>query len=200
MTKIFGVTGGIGSGKSTVCEILESFGARVFRADDVGKQVMTDDYHVRQEISEAFGVDSYSLGGELNTEYLARVVFADPEQVQAIEAIVHPRVLGLFGEAKSMARRDGIPSLVLESALMFQSGACELVDLVIVVDTPDRARIARVVERDGVVEADVRARMAHQLSRYEMRKGADHIIENSGSLHELRDTVADLYRRIIADL
>ncbi len=197
VTKTLGITGGIGSGKSTVCDILESFGVRIFNADDVGKRLMTDSHEVRQEITDMFGVDSYTVGGELNTAYLADVVFADPERVRAINAIVHPRVLAAFEASASMARRDGINVIVLESALMFQSGADQLVDFVAVVDAPPATRRSRVMERDGVERDAVDARMRHQMYAAELRKRADYVIPNRGSIETLRDNVADLYRRVL---
>jgi len=196
-TRTLGITGGIGSGKSTVCDILETFGARIFKADEVGKRSMTDNYDVRQEVTDMFGVDSYIVGGELNTAYLADVVFADPERVRAINAIVHPRVLAAFEDATSMARRDGINVLVLESALLFQSGGHELVDAVAVVDAPPAIRRARVIERDGIEPEAVDARMRHQTSPAELRRRADHIIQNQRSIDDLRDAVADLYRKVL---
>ena len=195
-TRTLGITGGIGSGKSTVCDILETFGARVFRADDVGKQLMTDDHDVRQEVTDMFGIDSYTVGGELNTAYLADVVFADPERVRAINAIVHPRVLAAFEAAASMARRDGINVLVLESALLFQSGGHELVDAVAVIDAPPAIRRARVIERDGVEREAVDARMRYQMSPAELRKRADFVIPNRGSVDDLNEAVAELYRNL----
>jgi dephospho-CoA kinase len=196
-TRTLGVTGGIGSGKSTVCEILEAFGARVFEADQVGKQLMTENYDVRQEVTDKFGIDSYTPGGKLNAGYLADVVFSDPERVRVINAIVHPRVLSAFEEALSMARRDGISALVLESALMFQSGGHRLVDAVIAVDTKPSLRKGRVMERDGVTSEDVDSRMQHQMPTDEVRKRADYVVTNNGSTDNLRDAVADVYRRFL---
>ncbi|MFV1979835.1 MAG: dephospho-CoA kinase [Rhodothermia bacterium] len=195
--RTLGITGGIGSGKSTVCDILETFGARIFKADDVGKQSMTDNRDVRQEVTDMFGVDSYKVGGKLNTAYLAEVVFADPERVRAINAIVHPRVLAAFEDAASMARRDGINVLVLESALLFQSGGHELVDSVAVVDAPPAIRRLRVIERDGIEREAVDARMRHQMSAAELRKRADYVIRNHRSIEDLRDAVAELYRIVL---
>ena len=197
VTKTLGVTGGIGSGKSTVCDILETFGARIFKADDVGKQLMTENHDVRQEVTDMFGVDSYTVGGELNTAFLADVIFADAERVRAINAIVHPRVLAAFEAAASMARRDGMQVLVLESALMFQSGGHKLVDSVAVVDASPAHRRSRVMDRDGVDREAVNQRMQYQMSPAELRKRSDHVIRNNGSIEALKDAVGDLYRRLL---
>jgi dephospho-CoA kinase len=103
VTKTIGVTGGIGSGKSTVCRFLRSFGARVFNADDRAKRIMNDDPEVRQEVIEAFGIDSYTVSGRLNTVYLAREIFSDSEKVKKINAMIHPRVLAAFSSAAETA-------------------------------------------------------------------------------------------------
>ena len=158
---------------------------------------MTDDHQVRHEVTISFGVDSYKLGGELNTDYLAKKVFANQERVAAINAIVHPRVLSAFQDARSMAIKDGIRLLVLESALLFQSGGHELVDYVVVVDAPASMRVGRVVARDDVEEKEVKARMRYQMKPAEMRRKADFVIHNRGSRDSLVESVADVYHRIV---
>ncbi|MFC2085753.1 dephospho-CoA kinase [Bacteroidota bacterium] len=197
VTTTLGVTGGIGSGKSTVCDILATLGARIFRADDVGKQLMIDDQDVRREVTDAFGADSYTSGGELNAAYLSARVFADPDQVQVINTIVHPRVLAAFEIAKTMARREGVPLLALESALLFQSGGHMLVDFVAVVEASPPVRRRRVMARDDVSRAAVEARMRFQMEPEELRRRADYLIPNQGSIDELRDAVSNLYQQLV---
>ncbi|HUF08808.1 MAG TPA: dephospho-CoA kinase [Rhodothermales bacterium] len=197
MTKTIGVTGGIGSGKSTVCKFLQSFGARIFNADDLAKRIMNDDLQVRQEVIDAFGVDSYTVSGRLNTGYLAKEIFSDTEHVKRINAIVHPRVLAAFSSAAEMARRDGVGLMVMEAALIYESGADELLDYVVVVDAPADARLARVSERDGVSKEEVAARMRHQLDPEELARRADFVIRNDGSLEDLRNKVAVVVRKVI---
>ncbi len=193
-----GVTGGIGSGKSTVCRLLEALGARVFYADEVAKRLMAEDPALRQAIREAFGPESYGPDGRLNRAYLAKRVFHDPEALRQLNALVHPRVLAAFEQAREQATRDQVPLLVLEAALLFESGADRLVDHVLVVEAPEAERIRRVTERDGISPEQVRARMQHQLSPEELRRRADFVIENTGSLETLRQQVENLYRQLTA--
>lgn len=198
LTRTIGVTGGIGSGKSTVCRYLKSFGARVFNADERAKRIMTNDLQVRQQIIDAFGVDSYTISGHLNTVYLAREIFSDADKVTRINAIIHPRVLADFSSAAEMARKDGVGLMVMEAALIYESGADELLDYVVVVDSPAESRIERVARRDEASKADVAARMRHQLTSDELLRRADFVILNDGSLEDLRSKVAELVREVLS--
>lgn len=192
--KTLGVTGGIGSGKSAVCDILADLGARIFVADDEAKRIMEQHPEVRADIREAFGAKSYDEEGRLNRAHLARHVFGREEHVQQINAIVHPRVFEAFERAKAKARDENVDLLVHEAALIFEAGGEEHLDAVLVVDAPEELRIRRVVERDDVRPAQVRARMAHQLPPHELRRRADYVIENVGSLDDLRMQVQRVYR------
>lgn len=194
--RTLGVTGGIGSGKSTVCRLLEALGARIFYADEVAKRLMVEDPGLRHAIVEAFGPQSYQPDGQLNRAYLAARVFHDPEALRQLNALVHPRVLAAFKQAREQAARERVPLLVLEAALLFESGADQLVDHVLVVDAPEAERIRRVVARDGMAPEQVRARMRHQLPPEVLRQRADFVIENTGSLEALRHQVATLYRQL----
>lgn len=195
--KTLGVTGGIGSGKTTVCHMLESMGARVFYADMVAKQLMETDPKVRAEIVEAFGPESYTESGALNRSYLSDKVFGNDDLVAKINKIVHPRVFARFEEEKTRAKKDGVKLLVEEAALIFESGADAHLDVVAVVDSPPYTRIHRVMERDEVPESKVRSRMEHQLPPEELRRRADFIIENDGTIEDLRQQVQQLYDRLV---
>ena len=195
--KTLGVTGGIGSGKTTVCRFLEEQGAKVFYADIEAKRLMQEDPEVRAEIEAAFGPDSYTDDGTLNRAHLAEQVFGDEEQLERLNAIVHPRVFASFEQAKERAREEDVPLLVHEAALIFEAGGDEHVDAVAVVDAPEDERVARVVERDEVTPDQVRARMGHQLPPEELRRRADYVIENDGTLDDLREQTISLYRRVV---
>jgi len=188
-----GVTGGIGSGKTTVCGFLEEQGARVFYADVEAKRLMQEDPSVRDAVAEAFGSAVYREDDGLNRAYLADQVFGDAEQVERLNAIVHPRVFEAFEAAKKRAADGGIPLLVHEAALLFEAGGDEHVDVTAVVLAPEADRIAWVTERDDVSPEQVRDRMQHQLSQDELRERADYVLENDGTLDDLRRKTVDLY-------
>lgn len=194
-----GVTGGIGSGKTTVCGFLEEQGARVFYADIEAKRLMQENDAVRAEITDAFGTGAYADDGSLNRAYLADQVFGDAEQVERLNAIVHPRVFAAFEAAKKRAAEDDVGLLVHEAALLFEAGGDAHVDVTAAVLAPDADRIAWVTERDDVTPSQVRARMSHQLSQDELRRRADYVIENDGSLDDLRRKSVDLYWTVVGD-
>ncbi|HHP7238700.1 dephospho-CoA kinase [Longibacter sp.] len=191
-----GVTGGIGSGKTTVCGFLAEQGARVFYADLEAKRLMTEHEGLRADIADAFGDESFKDDGSLNRKHLADVVFQSPDRVERINALVHPRVHEAFAEAAERAEEEGVEVLVHEAALIFESGGDEHLDAVAVVVAPDDDRIARVVERDDTTADDVRARMTHQLPQEELRRRADYVIENDGTLDDLRRKSVDLYHSV----
>jgi dephospho-CoA kinase len=197
--KTLGVTGGIGSGKTTVCRFLEAEGAKVFYADIEAKRLMRDDPDARAAIKAAFGPASYTGGGSLNRAYLADQVFNDPDRLERLNAIVHPLVFEAFETAKERAADEGVPLLVHEAALLFEAGGDAHVDATAVVDAPEADRIARVVERDEVAPEQVRARMAHQLPPAELRRRADYVIDNDGTLDDLRTASIALYHAIVDD-
>ena len=192
-----GVTGGIGSGKTTVCGFLEEKGARVFYADTEAKRLMQEDEAVRNAIVEEFGSEAYGKDGDLNRTYLAEQVFGDDEQIERLNTIVHPHVFESFEATKERAEEEGVDLLVHEAALLFEAGGDEHVDVTAAVVAPDADRIAWVTERDDVTPEQVRARMGHQLPQDELRRRADHVIENNGSLEDLRQKSVDLYWAVV---
>jgi dephospho-CoA kinase len=194
-----GVTGGIGSGKTTVCGFLEEQGARVFYADVEAKRLMQDDEAVRAAIIDAFGEAAYTADGTLDRAVLADRVFGDAEQLERLNAIVHPRVFEAFEAAKERAVEEGVDLLVHEAALLFEAGGDAHVDTTAAVVAPEAERVARVAERDDVTPEQVRARMGHQLPQDELRRRADHVIENDGTLEALRQKSVDLYWTVIGE-
>jgi dephospho-CoA kinase len=194
-----GVTGGIGSGKTTVCGFLEEKGARVFYADVEAKRLMQEDAAVRRKVQEAFGEDTYGDDGSLRRAVLAERVFGDAEQVERLNAIVHPAVFRAFEAAKERAAADDVSLLVHEAALLFEAGGDAHVDATCAVLAPDADRIARVTARDDTTEAQVRDRMQHQLPQSELRRRADYVIDNDGTLDALRRKTAELYWEIAGE-
>lgn len=195
--KILGVTGGIGSGKSAVCALLAEKGARIFYADAVAKRLQLTDERVRGAILDAFGAEAYLADGSLNRAYLAGRVFSSDEDRRRINAIVHPAVARAFEEAVEAARRDGVPLLVKEAALLLDTDT-SLFDAIVVVDAPAEERIRRVTERDGVDPDAVRARIAGQMAPEEMAARADVVLVNDGSLEDLKRKVDRLFEAVLA--
>jgi len=195
--KTLGVTGGIGSGKTTVCRMLVKRGAEVFHADEVGKRILQEDPDARRELVSDFGPEAYDADGVLDRAYVASRVFGDEQAVARINAIVHPRVHAAWAEAVREARSRGVRVLVLESALLARTGGAGRVDRILVVTAPEEARVRRVTGRDGSDPADVRSRMAHQASDFELRGVADYVIENTGTPEDLGREVDSVWRSLM---
>jgi dephospho-CoA kinase len=192
-----GVTGGIGSGKTTVCGFLEEQGAQVFYADIDAKRLMREDPDVQAAIVDAFGEAAYDEEGALDRVYLADRVFGDAEQLDRLNAIVHPHVFETFEAAKARAADTEVSLLVHEAALLFEAGGDEHVDATAAAVAPDADRIDWVTARDDVTPDQVRARMQHQLPQDELRERADYVIENDGSLDDLRRKSVELYWTVV---
>jgi len=192
-----GATGGIGSGKTTVCGFLEEKGARVFYADVEAKRLMQENEAVRAQIADEFGTEAYADDGSLNRTYLADRVFGDAERVERLNAIVHSHVFEAFEAAAGRARDEGLDLLVHEAALLFEAGGEEHVDVTAAVVAPTDDRVTWVTERDDVTPEQVKARMTHQLPQDELRRRADYVIENDGSLEDLRRKSVELYWTVV---
>ena len=195
--RTLGVTGGIGSGKTTVCGFLEEQGARVFYADIEAKRLMREDPDVQAAIVDVFGEAAYDEEGALDRAYLADRAFGDAEQLDRLNAIVHPHVFEAFEAAKARAADEEVSLLVHEAALLFEAGGDEHVDATAAVVAPDADRIDWVTARDDVTPDQVRARMQHQLPQDELREQADYVIENDGSLDDLRRKSVELYWTVV---
>ncbi len=189
--KVVGVTGGIGSGKSTVCKQLESRGAKVFYADEVARDLMVSDPQVREQIVSAFGPDAYSDDGSLDRKYIADRIFSSDEDRAAINRIVHPAVGEAFRRYVSQAREEGVELVVKEAALLLDNDTSDL-DVILVIDAPKVTRIERIAARDGYSIDEIEARMAGQLPSAEMMQLADRVVHNEGTLRELKQAVDNL--------
>ncbi len=192
-----GVTGGIGSGKSLVCQMLEDLGARIVYADLEAKKLMVDNPEVRSEITAAFGQESYLEDGSLNRKHIASKIFGNEEMVAKINSIVHPRMAAVLFEAREKAAEDGIKLLVYEAALIYESGSADRLDAVAVVHTPVDIRIARVTARDSVSAEQVQNRMKHQLPPEDLLKKADFVVRNDSTKEELKERVQSLFKQVM---
>ncbi len=170
------VTGGIGSGKSTVCRMFRVLGIPVFEADKVAKGCMVEDDGLRAAISERFGL-SVIGGAGLDRQALATIVFNDPVALSDLNALVHPVVRKAFAR---WVGEQNTPYVIMEAAILAETGGHTAFDRVILVDAPESVRLARVMERDGVGEEAVLARMRNQASEEERLRIADEVVVNDG--------------------
>ncbi len=170
------ITGGIGSGKSTLCDAFSRAGIPIYNADVEAKRLMMENTKLRTQITTAFGEDAYNEEG-LNRKYISAMVFADSEKLSTLNSIVHPAVMRDF-EMWSAMHAENMPYVILESAILFESGFDACVDLSVAVLAPEELRIMRVVNRDGVTKEQVAARMAAQISEEELNQRADYTVVN----------------------
>jgi dephospho-CoA kinase len=169
-----GLTGGIGSGKSTVAGIFEVLGIPVLYADSVAKKIMHTDPHIRAELQKLFG-DTIFVNDQLDRKKLAAIVFNDPFQLDLLNALVHPAAIDY---AKKWVSVQTTPYCVKEAALFFESGSAEGIDIMIGVSTPQALRIQRVMQRDGISREEVLNKMRSQLDERMKMKLCDRVIIN----------------------
>lgn len=193
MLKI-GITGGIGSGKTTVCRIFEVLGIPVFYADKEAKSLMNTDEILVEGVKETFGQESYSAKGELNRKYLADIVFADDEELKKLNELVHPAVFRAFDAW--IKKQQKAPYVIKEAALLFESGSYKVCDYSILVTSPLELKIQRVMQRDAVSREMVLARMSKQLSEEQKQPMADFILKNDEQLLVIPQ-VLELHRRFM---
>lgn len=170
-----GITGGIGSGKTTACKLFELQGVPVFYADYEAKAAMNTDAILRQDIQATFGEAIYT-NGLLNRKVLAAIVFNNEAELNKLNALVHPAVYRRFDV---WAEKQQTPYVIKEAALLFETGSYKNCDFTVLVKSPEILKIARIIERDSASQDDVLKRMKKQLSDIEKEKLADFIIENN---------------------
>lgn len=189
-----GITGGIGSGKTTVCRIFETLGIPVYSSDERAKSLMVENDNVRSAIESLFGEKAYLPSGQLDRAHLSSLVFEDKNLLEKLNAIVHPAV---FADAEKWhAEQAGVPYTLREAALLVESGSYLSLDKLIVVTAPRSLRIQRVMQRDGVGQREVEARMEKQLPEREKIAKADFVINNDGT-HLIVPQVVDIHRSLL---
>ena len=189
-----GITGGIGSGKSTVCDMLSGYGVAVYVADDRAKELMTESEQLRSALVAAFGEATYD-GGKLNRAYLAESVFSNTEALARLNAIVHPAVMADFDH---WAEEQEGEYVVLESAILFEAGLDDRVDTTVAVMAPKDIRMQRAMQRDGATREQIERRMDNQLSDDRRCTLSKYAIVNI-LLEDLQDDVEQLHRRLCYD-
>ena len=186
-----GLCGTIGSGKSTVCRMFEQLGVATYIADDRAKELMNCDKSLVDSIIKAFGRECY-LNGELNRKYLASQIFTDDSKRLQLNSLVHPEVCRQFCEWADAQSGDYV---IVESAILFESGLKDVVDYTVAVVAPADVAIERAMARDGATREAVLSRMAVQMSAEQLQSRADFTIENI-SLQSTKAQVADVDRAL----
>ena len=189
-----GITGGIGSGKSTVCRMLVERGVALYDADSRAKELMSTSEALRKALIENFGAETFTAEG-LNRAYLAERVFNDKEQLRLLNSLVHPAVIADF---EAWADEQEGHYVVFESAILFEAGLESRVDAVVAVMAPESLRVERVMARDGHSAEQVMARIKNQMSDDERSDRAKYSIVNI-DIEDLEEDVEQLHRRLSYD-
>ena len=190
-----GITGGIGSGKTTVCKIFESLGVPVYYADDRAKWLTENDPDIVAAIKSLFTDDIFK-DGRLDRKKVSSIVFSDKNKLQQLNAIIHPAVFKDAERWQKEQSEKNIPYSLKEAALLFESGSYKELDKIILVSAPLQLRIERVMQRDSTSEEEVLNRINHQMPENEKEKMADFIIKNV-ELEETKKSVLQLHKKLL---
>jgi dephospho-CoA kinase len=193
MRKI-GLTGGIGAGKSAVSQLLASYGAVLVDSDLIAREVVAPGTPGLAAVVAEFGPGILAADGSLNRPALGAIVFADPERLQALNAIVHPLVRDRSAELEAAAAEDA--TVVYDVPLLAENGLAPLYDQVIVVDASEQVRLDRLTRLRGMSEDEARSRMAAQATRDQRLAIADLVVENNGTLEELEQRVKAAWEQL----
>jgi dephospho-CoA kinase len=182
---VIGITGGIGSGKSTVSDYYLSLNHHVLKADDIAKKVMVDNENVKNKIISQFSDECYN-GNILNTKVLAQKVFNNPENIKKLNSIVHPPTINYLKE--EIEKSKTLYSLVfVEAALIFEAKMEDLFDYILLITAEENTRIRRVLERDTETVSEIRSRMLHQFPEEQKKGKSDFILENNSTIDDLQN-------------
>jgi dephospho-CoA kinase len=196
--KLIGVTGGIGSGQSTVCNILNSLGCKVIDVDKKAKQVIDKDKTLQKELRQTFGEEIFDKDGQLNRRLLANIAFNDQSKTLLLNNLVHPRMVSEVVEEMEQARfSQKYPLIVIDAALIYEISIEQIFDAIIVVYTDLKQRIQRVMKRDGLQKAEIMARIHRQIPLEDKREWADFVIDNNGSLQDLKVQTQRIYESLV---
>jgi dephospho-CoA kinase len=195
MVKV-GITGGIGSGKTTVCKVWEKLGAVVVYADDLAKSLMVEDEMLATNIRDKFGDAAYGDDGSLNRRYLAEEAFSKG-RVHELNKLVHPAVAKKVRKLMDRAEAHGAEMFVEEAALLLKNGRPAIFDYIVIVTADKDRRVEWVSQRDEVEPREIIARMKNQQSFEELMPLCDFVLENNSTPESLKQKAADLYRKLL---
>ena len=185
--KVVGLTGGIGSGKSTIARLFSALGIAVYDSDTEAKKLINTSAEIKKRIVEVFGAEAYAEG-VYNRAYMADIVFRNPDKLAVLNSIVHPVLADHFNQWVAL---QTLPYVIKEAAILFESGSYKNCDFIITVTASEALRISRCMSRDGSTEAQVRARMAQQWTDAQRIALSDAVIENI-NLEETEKRVREL--------
>ena len=193
--KIIGLTGGIGSGKSTVAQFLTEMGAIVLDADKIGHEVLKPRGEAWKQVVNEFGKDIVAANGEIDRAKLGNIVFHNPEAMQRLNRIIHPIIDNLVNARLEEYRRQGVDEVVLEAAVILEAGRASQVHELWVTVASEAVVLRRIMERTGISEQEAKARIQSQLSNEERIKQANVVIDTDCSLDELKNRVLQVWMR-----
>lgn len=196
MMKVIGLTGGIGSGKSTVSQYLAELGAVVIDADKVGHQAFKPDTEAWHEVVAAFGRQVVAPSGEIDRQKLGGIVFGNPESLARLNRIMHPKMHDMMAAQIEEYRRQGVDVVVIEAAILLEANWTPLVDEVWVTVAGEAAVLERLKAQRGMEAEQTLARIRSQLTTEERVKQADVVISNDGDLDEVKAKVRELWQRL----
>ena len=196
---VIGLTGGFGSGKSTVAGMLRELGARVLDADKVGHQLYQPGTPVFEEVVQAFSRGILNQEGEVDREKLARKVFGNPEALRKLNAITHPRIAQRVEAVLEGGRREGVKVAVLEAALLLEAGLTSQVDQVWVTQASEARVKERLRASRGLAGEEIEARLACQMPVEEKAKRARVVIDTDGTLAQVREEVERLWQKLVSE-
>lgn len=191
-----GITGGIGSGKSTICSIFGALGISTYNADYWAKWLIVNDINIKTELIYTFGEETYLPDGSYNRNWISKIVFEDSEKLKLLNAIVHPKVELHWLNWHKKKCEEGAQYTMKEAALLIESGIYKNLDKLIVITAPDEIRLKRTLDRDNSSEYAVRARMNQQMPDSEKLKFSDFIIVNNGEI-SLIDQILHIHQKLI---
>lgn len=195
MVKI-GITGGIGSGKSTVCEVWKSLGAYIINADSLAKDLMTNNVLVKRAVQKQFGAESYHPDGRLNRTYLATEAF-EKGRIAELNAIVHPHIPSEVKSLMKNAEKQGYKAVVYEAALLLQNTRPDFIDFVILVLADEDKRIRWVQKRDNAKPSAITDRINKQQNFEDLVNLADITIRNEGAINKLKEKAKNVYHQLV---
>jgi dephospho-CoA kinase len=193
---VIGLTGGIGTGKSTVAQFLEEQGATVISADLLGHEVYTPGRPSYHELIEAFGNDIVAPDGAIDRKNLGSIVFADPKELAKLNAIVHPRMKGMMRERLQEMEAEGLTVAVIEAAILLEAGWDDLTDEIWVTVAPPEIAARRVAERSNLPIEQVMERINAQMTNEERTERANVTIDTSGDMDSTRRQAADKWTEL----